>query len=298
MKKPRVNAVIDLGSNTFHILVVQADDNETIYRERVFVSLAEEGISCIGEAAYTRGVKAIQHFADVLSAYDVVQLRAVGTAALRSASNAPTFVQDVYAQTGIHIDVIDGLQEASYIHAGIATTTDISHGQHLIMDIGGGSVEFIAIDNGALTLTRSYNIGLGELHNRFDHDHPITDEQHLMIRSYAQDHIHEVCHSATVQASKQLIGASGSFEVLAALCGAEMTFDRAINVDVGRAREQIKAVYNMSLDEIRNHDAIPLSRAKLIVLAMILIELALDSTDAKTICLSPAAMKEGILSEM
>jgi exopolyphosphatase/guanosine-5'-triphosphate,3'-diphosphate pyrophosphatase len=298
MKKPRVNAVIDLGSNTFHILVVHADNRETIYRERVFVSLAEEGISRIGAAAYARGVQAIQHFADVLSAYDIVQLRAVGTAALRSASNAPAFVEDVYAQTGIQIEVIDGLQEARYIHAGIATTIDISQGQHLIMDIGGGSVEFIAIDDGDLTLTRSYNIGLGELHNRYSHDHPISDDQHRLIKSYAKDHIHEVCASATVQASQQLIGASGSFEVLAALCGVELAFDRAVSIDVSMAREQIKAVFQMTFDQIKAHKAIPTSRAKLIVLAMILIELALDSTDAKTICLSPAAMKEGVLAQL
>lgn len=298
MKKASVNAVIDLGSNTFHILVVSAGSGEAIYRERIFVSLAEEGISRIGDQAYERGIKAIQHFADVLSAYDVDQLKAIGTAALRSASNATAFVEAVYRQTGIQIEVIDGLQEARYIYAGIATTTDICHGQHLIMDIGGGSVEFIAVSDGELALTRSYDIGLGELHNRFDHDHPISDEQHQLIRSYAKDQISDICNHVTVQRSKQLIGASGSFEVLAALCGENLTYDQAITIDSSAARDQIKAVYAMSFDEINQHKAIPQSRAKLIVLAMILIELALDITHAQTICLSPAAMKEGILSEI
>lgn len=291
-------AVIDLGSNTFHLLIVARDDGKTLFRERIFVSLAEEGIQRIGDAAFARGVDAIKHFAEVLTDYNVATIRAMGTAVLRSATNAPVFIARVLDATGISIEVITGLQEAQYIFNGISTTTDLQVGRHLIMDIGGGSVEFILVENGQIELARSYNIGLGELHNRCQHKHPITPSESQSIKSYASSEIIEVLTAVQSKPCNQLVGASGSFEVLAALCGYPMKSDQAIYLPAAQAKENIHHVLAMTMQDILDHPAIPQSRAQLIVLAMLLIDLVLTASSATTICLSPAAMKEGILSEV
>lgn len=291
-------AVIDLGSNTFHLKIIDSVTKATIYRERIFVSLAEKGIDLISPSAFARGLEAMLHFKSLLVEYRVGALRAVGTAALRSAANAGEFVSAVVAATEIKIEVIEGPVEAAYIYRGIASLIDMDRGQHVIMDIGGGSVEFIYVLGGRMRWVKSYNIGLGVLYNSLPHSHPITTIEKAGIETHIQATIADLRPLLSTASIDCLVGASGSFEVLAVLLGHEVSPDTCTRIDTEQAHAQIRALYTQTITEINADDRIPSSRARLIILAMVLIEVVLDMTKAPTICLSPAAMKEGILEEM
>ena len=139
-------AIIDLGTNTFHLLVAEQQlDNsfKELYRKRYFVKLAEEGIETIGQASLQRGLVALQHFRQVIDELQVKKVKAIGTAALRTATNGPAFVQQVKEDFAISIELITGSQEAAYIHQGVAMAVPFQEENYLLMDIGGGSVEFI-----------------------------------------------------------------------------------------------------------------------------------------------------------
>ena len=290
-------AVIDLGSNTFHLLIVDAN-HQCIHRERSFVRLAEEGIERIGDAAFQRGIEALLHFYERLNAYNVQQCKVVGTAALRSASNARAFIEEVKEKTGLEIEVIDGKKEAYYIYKGIATVVPMETGYHLIMDIGGGSVEFILVRDGKAIESRSFNIGISQMFAKLAHSYPIKPEERSRVIHYIQEHIKDltdILHRSPIEA---IIGASGSFEVLEAMYGLEVIQGQYNILSSAAFLEKAEVVYGSTLEELLAKPAIPASRAKLITMAFILIQCILDISSAPSIYISPVAMKEGILSEM
>ena len=113
--------VIDLGTNTFHLLIVKEENGnlKELVRERVFVKLAEEGIQNIGPAPYQRAVSCMERFHQILVENEVKSVQAIGTAALRRAQNSSKFIAEIKAKTGIEVSVISGDREAELIHKGV-----------------------------------------------------------------------------------------------------------------------------------------------------------------------------------
>lgn len=139
-------AVIDLGSNTFHLLIVDVDSFgmwQTILKDRRYVKLASGGIDFIDDAAIGRAISVMVEFSERIQGMDVLHTIALGTAALREARNGLDVVERIQTASGIPIELIDGHQEAYYIWKGITSSLPGLYRPCLIMDIGGGSVEFI-----------------------------------------------------------------------------------------------------------------------------------------------------------
>ena len=184
---PKRYAVIDLGTNTFHLLVAeqQADNNfKELYRKRFFVKLAEEGIETIGKASLKRGLAALQHFRQVISELQVDKVKAIGTAALRTASNGPAFIKQVKEELDLSIELITGNQEAAYIHQGVAMAVPFQANNYLLMDIGGGSVEFIIANKDKVHWAQSFPIGVGVLFKNFHQHEPILSTEITATKSF------------------------------------------------------------------------------------------------------------------
>ena len=166
---PSKYAVIDFGTNTFHLLIVEArEDGQFIelHRERIFVKLAEDGIERIGDKAFVRALQAMQRYREILDDYQVENIKAIGTAALRTALNGQEFIDTVWKNSKIKIHLIDGQEEARLIHLGVNQAVDIGNDTALIMDIGGGSVEFIISDKLGVKWADSFPIGVAVLFKR------------------------------------------------------------------------------------------------------------------------------------
>src|SRR5688572_14741017 len=111
-------AVVDLGTNTFHLLIADVSENfieEIVYSRQLHVKLGEGGITTglITDAAFRRGIDALEEFNQIISRYNTQEVRAVGTAALRAAKNGNDFIAEVKERTGIQIEIISGDREAS-----------------------------------------------------------------------------------------------------------------------------------------------------------------------------------------
>ena len=130
-------AAIDLGSNTFHLLIVEGEKK---YSKRVvptahFVGLGDGGIEWLSEEAIERGLEACLAFRKMMNASGVDRLKVTGTAALRTAANAREFTARAEAILGIKIDVIDGNEEARYIFEGVRQLSALV-APTIIVDIG------------------------------------------------------------------------------------------------------------------------------------------------------------------
>jgi len=115
--------VIDIGTNTFHLIIVNWDQNsaqfETIVPKRYFVKLGAERLDHITEKSYNDGLKAMLAFKEIIQKHNCKHIRAFGTSVIRNADNAAQFCADVKNKTGIEINKISGNVEAELIFKGV-----------------------------------------------------------------------------------------------------------------------------------------------------------------------------------
>ncbi len=290
-------AVIDLGTNTFHLLIVEkgTDGFKEVLRKRIHVFLAEDGIQAIGEKAYQRAIRALEQIKHLLDDYKVDNVKAIGTAALRRASNADKFVLEVHHRLGIKIDVIDGMKEAFLIFKGINYGLKSDLENFLIMDIGGGSVEFVLIQNGKMSWSKSYDVGVAILYKKFHTQDPISQVAMEQLDRFLHESFCDFKAQMNEKKIPTLVGASGSFEVLESIARAQ-GLEGPVTSDV---LNQIgRLIIQSSYEERLRISGLEEARAELIVVSVLLMKWIVEWLDIETILVSPYAVKEGVLLEM
>ncbi|MDQ1139658.1 Ppx/GppA phosphatase family protein [Pedobacter agri] len=298
-------AVIDLGTNTFHLLIAEIKQNnfDVIYKTNVPVKLGEGKINenVIIPVAFERGLACLKNFADTMTAYQVDQVKATATSAVRSAQNGQDFVEAVREKTGIAIEIISGDDEAELIYQGVKLSGAIQN-LSLIMDIGGGSVEFILCDNEKLIWKKSYNIGAARLAQQFFNSDPISDDDRNAILYHIQGELADLFEICERYQPQTLIGSAGAFETFAEL----IINKKNKQIDINKAE-----TYVFNFDEyievaIRllnlNHQEraampgmIPL-RVDMIVMAALITNYVLGRTKINQLTLSTYDLKMGSLA--
>ena len=215
MKK--IRAFIDLGTNTFHLLIAALENGETevLYRAREIVGLGAGGINegIIQPEAMERGLSCLEKFSSTCKAYKTAQINAFGTSALRHAKNSPAFIDRVRTSTGIEIEVIGGEREAELIELGISASVGDIAEPYLIMDIGGGSTEFILVANGKTLEKISFEVGVQRLISAFFTEDPLPTSQYSELNNYLGDFL-EGLKVFRRHDPKVLVGASGTYTTL------------------------------------------------------------------------------------
>jgi exopolyphosphatase/guanosine-5'-triphosphate,3'-diphosphate pyrophosphatase len=294
-------AVIDLGTNTFHLLIVELDSSgarNVVFKKRTYVSLASDGISYIGEAPYERGLECLREFASIIDDYGVDALKAFGTAALRNAENARNFVFDVKKQTGIDVEIIAGDREALLIHKGVKEVVPFDDDYSLIMDIGGGSVEFILCNKQGVEWSRSFRIGVAVLFNKFHRSDPIAQNDIYDLEAFVEEKAKALFEVLKTYKVKQIIGASGTFDVLVKILEEEMISSNHFPLDLAKFEAWRQKVLPLDINSRLLISNLPKQRAEYIVVAVQLLHFILRETKIKVMKVSSYAMKEGILAEM
>jgi len=293
--------VIDLGTNTFHLLIIEKSPNgntQEVFRKREFVKLASEGIQTIGVAPFQRGVNAMITFHQILEKHQVKNIRAIGTAALRTATNGNDFIQLIAQKTDIHIQLIDGTEEARLIYQGVKEAFPLNEDKVLIMDIGGGSVEFIIADQSGIKWSQSFPIGVAVLFKSFHKSDPISSIEIQEINTALTQILAPLFAALKQYSVDSLIGASGTFDVLELFLSKENNPALYATIPVADYADFSKKLIFTTVAERLSLQRLPDSRADLIVVALVLIDFIIKAADIQTIITSPYAMKEGVLTEM
>ena len=297
----KLNAVIDLGSNTFHLLIVNVTEQgsfETLLRKRVFTGLSDGGVDVIKKEKIISGLETIQDFKKILTTYRGPQLKVIGTAVLRKASNRMEFISPAEDILGTKIDIIDGIREADLIYKGMLLLDGMQTGTHLIMDIGGGSTEFILIKEGKKAWSNSYPLGVGILHELFHKSDPITLSELEALKTYVLETIADMIAHIKEHKPAFLAGASGSFEILQSMSGYEISHHEISHIDVQQFYDLHDIIINADETERAMLQGLPPERIKLIVVGMALKKIIVDLIRPQSILVSPYALKEGVIHEM
>ena len=294
-------AVIDLGTNTFHLLIAEVEAKgtfHTIFKERKFIKLGEDGIKTIGLAPFDRGLEALVYFKTVLDKYEIKIVKAIGTAALRSASNGALFVAKAFDLTGIQIELISGDREANLIYKGVKLAVPQTLENSLIMDIGGGSVEFIFCNQKEIHWARSFPVGVAVLHKEFHHTNPISISEIEAIEAFLETHLGPMFAVLKEQAPSILLGASGTFDVLERILVEKKETPSFSSFPVSEFYPLYNKFLQTTLEERLDMENLPSTRVDMVVVALILINTVLAKGPFSKIGVSAYAMKEGILAEL
>ncbi len=294
-------AIIDCGTNTFHLLIVGMKDTDEfieIYRERLYVNLGKEGLKKFSKGAMKNAQEALTQFASVLGLFEVKDYRAYATAAFRSASNSASFCTLIERELGIKIEIIDGRREAELIYEGVRFADVLQDGPQLLMDIGGGSVEFIQSAKNEVIWAESFPLGSSVLQRKFHQTDPIDSFQIDAMQIFfeqALDPLIEICKGTSFS---YLYGCSGTFDVLAGLLPIEAQLGKGVMLSRADVQAFILQIKDMPVQE-RIHAGVPEARAEMMVVSCLLINFILEINPAmQHVIVSPYALKEGAIQEM
>jgi exopolyphosphatase/guanosine-5'-triphosphate,3'-diphosphate pyrophosphatase len=297
-------AIIDMGTNTFHLLIAEADEKgyHIIYRERLAVKIGKGGITkgVITEEGIHRALLAMQSFKNTIDQQGVHQVFAFGTSALRNASNCQEVVRRIKSVTGIDSTIISGDLEADYIYMGVKAAMNIEE-TSLIIDIGGGSVEFIVGDNDAVLWKKSIEIGAQRLLEQFQKHDPISKDEIRDLDRYFEEALLPLWEALEKYQPSILIGSSGTFDTLSDIF--------CIRHEIHKSQEEIETpltlsgFYEIYEDLISKNRQERMSipgmidmRVDMIVVACCLIRYILSVHSFNRVRVSTYALKEGVLS--
>ncbi len=302
-------ALIDMGTNTFHLLIVEITPGQPpheLLRTKAGVRLGEGGISRgeIAPEAYARALHTLAGFKEEIELHNVREVRATATSAMRVARNGPDLVREISDQFGITVEIIAGSREAELIWRGVRQAVALGDASQLIVDIGGGSVEFIIANDHEIFWKQSFEIGAQRLLDQFFPDPSgiiaatsVAAEQELLSTV-----LEPLTAAAQAWQPVGLVGASGSFDTLADLQLGRVQTDAQRPPSTELSLGSFQASYRHLLS--MNHEqrvALPgmfPMRANMLVVASVLIDWVLGSIGLTRIRTSDYALKEGLLAEM
>jgi exopolyphosphatase/guanosine-5'-triphosphate,3'-diphosphate pyrophosphatase len=299
-------AIIDIGTNTFKLMIARIQDDgkvTLIDKEKIPVKLGEGGINnqLIAHNPFQRGLKAMKTHKAKIDRFQVDQVLAFATSAIRSAKNGKEFVRKVKAETGIDIEIISGDREAELIYYGVRKALDIGDVKTLIMDIGGGSTEFIIADKNRIYWKHSFELGAARLLEVINPSEPITKSEIKRLKSYLKEQLQLLWGACELYSVKTLIGSSGSFDSLA-----EMIYHKfhtaenplvktEYHFDLKHFEFIYKLLLNSTIERRFKMKGLAAMRVEMIVVAVIMIKFVYKKLKLSEMRLSTYSLKEGIL---
>jgi exopolyphosphatase / guanosine-5'-triphosphate,3'-diphosphate pyrophosphatase len=299
---------IDVGTNSFHLIVVEFDSTfdttRVVYKDREMVRLGSDDAmerGSLSTKAMARGVTAIVRFVEAARARGAERIRAVATSAVREAENGEEFRAQVEAQAGIVLEVVPAIEEARLIHLGVANGIPIYDRLACIVDIGGGSTEFIVADGERPYLLDSVKLGSLRLYDRFLRGRsPQRGARELdrHIRTTLEPLIERVQRYRI----DTVIGTSGTIMGLAALDAAArgLAVKRVHGYALNRERLVAlqRQMLGMSEGERRRMPGMNPRRADIIVAGSAILIEALTQLGRDEIVISERALREGIIVDL
>ena len=299
-------AVIDLGTNTFNLLIVDFDENgsfTTVFNAKEAVKIGEGAmiVGLLQPEPISRGKSALAGYVRIIEEHKCDKTFAFATSGIRSTSNGKDFVNEVKEEIGLDINIIDGDEEAQLIYDGVDLAVQFSESPMVIMDIGGGSTEFIIANNLGVLWKKSYQLGISRILQMLEPSDPLTENDLNALDDLFQDQLKEMVSECLKHGVKTMIGSSGSFDSFAEMMwlqnGLNKTSKEVVSEEMDL--EQLLALHGkllkMNDSERRTIPGLVEMRVDTIHLASYMVQWVMRSCRLDRLLLSTYALKEGVL---
>ncbi|WP_298185009.1 exopolyphosphatase [uncultured Pseudomonas sp.] len=293
-------AAIDLGSNSFHMVLAKANHGEIRILERLGdkVQLAA-GIDeqrLLSEAAMQRGLDCLSRFAQLTATLPDGAVRVVGTNALREARNCAEFIRRAEEILGHPVEVISGREEARLIYLGVSHSIADTPGKRLVTDIGGGSTEFIIGQRFEPLLRESLQMGCVSFTQRFFKDGKITPARYAQAYTAARLEIMGIEHALRRLGWEDVVGASGTIKAIGLTIQAAGLGNGEVNAE-GMAWLKRK-LFKIGEAEKLDLDGIKADRRGIFPAGLAILEAIFDACDIQRMSHSEGALREGVLYDL
>jgi exopolyphosphatase/guanosine-5'-triphosphate,3'-diphosphate pyrophosphatase len=313
-KKPKIKndhsmtlAGIDIGTNTLRLLIAEVQSVQgrvhirPIFETRRITRLGEGIVNSgrLSPSAMSRTLQALKEFRAAISEHPVDRIIAVATSAVREAANRPLFLDRVKEETGLNVEVISGEEEARRTLLGVRYGLEGDNQNLLVIDIGGGSTEWIVVTGGRVQEMKTVDIGVVKLTDRYlVSDPPSADDQRQLIQNI-EERFRAMVPSAGPLSGHRFVGVAGTVTTLAALELGLKTYDpsrvQKMRLGFERVEGWYRKLVGMTLDERRLLAGLERGREDLIVSGTALLWVAMRMARAKEVVVSDYGLREGVL---
>lgn len=298
-------AAVDVGSNSIHMVVAQVEADgrfRVLDRAKDMVRLGRRTLSKgkLSAEAIDAGVRTLSAFRTLAERQGVSRITAVATSAVREAANGGDFIERVEQDVGLRVKVIPGREEARLIYLGVRHAFDLTDKATLIVDIGGGSVEFILTDKGQAVALESHKIGVARLSERFLTSDPPEPDQVDALEAYLTDQLDPMLSEFRKHRVRRVVGTSGTMLNLISLAGhlrgepPELHLNNfaVTSGEIAKLRRQLCRSGRADRLDLKGLDA---KRVDLIVAGAVLTDFVLQRLGAKQLIACTWALREGVL---
>jgi len=297
-------AAIDLGTNSFHALIVDIFSDGSFYtvdKLKEMVLLAEKGLGDdLSPEAMGRGIEALKKIKMLAESLQVETILAYATSAIREAGNGGEFIQRAIDEVGIKINAIPGRIEAELIGLAVQHGIQMPDSPSMIMDVGGGSVEFLVADQEKFHHMSSKKLGVARMTANFiDHD-PITEKEINTLKEHYENNLQDVAEAFAIHRCSLLIGSSGTMENIALMIAHRN--NKTPNLTINELEFSAKEFFEFYDDTIGLNEkkraklkGLDEKRIKLLPAGLVLVHFVLKKFGIKRVKISSQALREGIV---
>ena len=293
-------AAVDLGSNSFHCQIARVDGAQTYpldaLREAVRLGAGLDDDKKLDEASQARAIACLQRFSERLRSFQPSEVRALGTNTLRVAKNATAFLKKAQAALGFPIAVIAGREEARLIYLGVSHSLPVTDERRLVVDIGGGSTEFIVGEGYRPQRLDSLYMGCISFSLRFFKGGKLSKSAFKQAELAARTELQHIVSGFSRRNWRHAVGSSGTARALAQVLQLKGDADAGITPDgLDRLRAQLIKAGDVSRIDI---EGLREDRAAVLPGGLAIMTAVLEELDIEHMTVADGAMREGILHDM
>jgi exopolyphosphatase/guanosine-5'-triphosphate,3'-diphosphate pyrophosphatase len=296
-------AAIDVGSNSLHMIVAQIGVDgavTTLWRAKEMVGLGRMSFPShhLTRESMDQAILALRRFQQEAYTRHCEKIVAVATSAVREATNGGDFILRARRELGINIRVVSAKDEARLIYLGVRHATELKGGPHFIMDIGGGSVEFIVADEHRPLLLESRKLGAARMTAQFVKSDPIAGSELEALLKHYDKELGPIVEGVRELKPTHALGTSGTLENLAALCGSEGGGNgQHASIDAERLSRVVGKLIESRAKDREKLEGLDAQRRDQIIAGAVLANEVMRRLNLKRIDLCRSALREGILVE-
>ncbi|MCF8218905.1 MAG: hypothetical protein K9J21_07965 [Bacteroidales bacterium] len=300
-------SIIDAGTNTFKLIIakINGDNFQILDVVKRGVQLGKDSYrgNKISEAAFARAEECLLEFINIASSYDAPIKNAFATAVVRDAGNGEDFLRKVKEKTGITMQTISGRFEAELIMKGVISALPQLNGPVVIMDIGGGSTEFVYVKDNEMIWSKSFPLGASRLLQKLSPSDPVSQKDIRKLYDFLNDELSELKFQFA-DTPLNLIGSSGSFETFADMIALEINKEHqkpaqtAVRLDPNDLHELIEQLIRSNHGERIKMNGLPFYRVDTIVFSGLMTRWFINNFQTTTVWTSYRSMKEGVIADL
>lgn len=300
-------AAIDIGTNSFHLVIAKIDSKKrftvlTRSKEVVRLGSSSNDMKYISSESITRGVETLKRFKMICDSYNA-EIIAVATSATREALNKQEFLSRVQDETGIVINIVSGYEEARLIYLGVLQSLDIYNKKILLIDIGGGSTEFLIGEKGEVKTASSLKVGAVRLTHKFSLGEKIDKNDLKNARLFVKGVINQTIRQMGDFNYELVIGSSGTINNIGSIIQSETKPEHdsegSLNGFVIRKKSLQSAVTKIYKAEVLSErlqiPGLDPKRADIITAGAVILEQIFEDLNIDKLTLSSFALREGII---